>query len=126
MAWTKIPKEHHPLFMKAMPADPRATRAAELLRSDPAGRLPLTEIASRAGASGRTLERLFQVETGLKFASWRRRMRLLHALRLLASGESVTSVALEAGYESTSAFISMFRRELGVTPARYYRDSRAT
>jgi AraC-like DNA-binding protein len=47
-------------------------------------------------------------------------LRLLHALRLLAAGESVTNVALESGYDSPSAFISMFRRELGTTPSRYH------
>jgi AraC-like DNA-binding protein len=43
----------------------------------------------------------------------------LHALRLLAQGEPVTSVALESGYQSTSAFISVFKRVLGTTPFRY-------
>jgi AraC-like DNA-binding protein len=80
----------------------------------------LRKIAKRAGASLRTLERLFRSETGLPLASWRRRMRLLHALRLLAAREPVTSVALETGYDSTSAFIAMFRQEMGTTPSRYF------
>jgi AraC-like DNA-binding protein len=37
----------------------------------------------------------------------------------LASGEKLTTAALDAGYNSTSAFISMFRKQLGKTPARY-------
>ena len=47
-------------------------------------------------------------------------MRLLHALRLLAAGQSVTTVALEVGYDSPSAFIAMFRRSLGATPGGYF------
>jgi AraC-like DNA-binding protein len=43
----------------------------------------------------------------------------LHALRLLAEGQAVTSVALEVGYQSTSAFISMFKKAMGSTPLRY-------
>jgi AraC-like DNA-binding protein len=39
-------------------------------------------------------------------------------MQLLASGEKVTSAALEAGY-SPSAFISMFRKQLGTTPKVY-------
>jgi AraC-like DNA-binding protein len=31
----------------------------------------------------------------------------------------VTRVALEVGYDNPSAFIAMFRRELGSTPRRY-------
>ncbi len=53
--------------------------------------------------------------------AWRRQLRLLHALERLASGESVTTVALALGYDSTSAFISMFRRNLGRTPGSYFR-----
>jgi AraC-like DNA-binding protein len=45
---------------------------------------------------------------------------LLQALRLLAAGRPVTSVALDVGYESASAFIAMFKRTLGVTPHRYF------
>ena len=29
------------------------------------------------------------------------------------------SVALDVGYDNTSAFIAMFRRRLGTTPMRY-------
>jgi AraC-like DNA-binding protein len=43
-------------------------------------------------------------------------------MQLLACGDQVTAVALEAGYSSTSAFISMFRKQLGTTPARYLKD----
>ena len=47
---------------------------------------------------------------------------MLHALRLLAAGESVTTAALEVGYDSTSAFISAFKSAVGTTPGRYYAD----
>jgi len=60
------------------------------------------------------------------FFQWRRRMRLMHALRLLAAGRGVTEVGLEVGYSSTSAFIAAFKRELGTTPFRYYVDERIT
>jgi AraC-like DNA-binding protein len=55
----------------------------------------------------------------LQLSRWRQRARLIHAMQSLAAGESVTNAALEAGYSSTSAFISMFRKQLGTTPARY-------
>lgn len=73
-----------------------------------------------AGASKRTIERIFIAQTGMSFGRWRQQARLLHALRLLAVGESVTAVALEAGYDSTSAFISMFKKAFGTTPSRYH------
>ena len=69
-----------------MPRDPRALRAAEMLRT-PVAMLPtLTAVAREAGASARTLERLFRRETGLSFGSWRQRARALRALAVLAAG----------------------------------------
>ena len=70
--------------------------------------------------SGRTLARMFTAETGMTFGAWRQQARLLRALELMAAGQPVTTVALDVGYESPSAFIAMFRRALGVSPARYF------
>jgi AraC-like DNA-binding protein len=109
-----------------MPRDTRARKVADLLRANPAEPASLACIAKQVGASPRTLERLFRSEANMAFGKWRQRLRLLHALRLLAAGEPVTAVALEAGYDSTSAFISMFKRELGTTPSRYHADGHAS
>jgi AraC-like DNA-binding protein len=105
------------------PSDQRALKTAALLRESPGRTESLEEIARLVGASKRTIERLFRAETGMPFNQWRQRLRLIHALRLLANGETVTSVALEAGYGSTSAFIAMFKKEVGTTPSRYYEST---
>jgi AraC-like DNA-binding protein len=57
------------------------------------------------------------------FGTWRQRARLLRALQLLASGSTVTGTAIAVGYESTSAFVHAFRRALGTTPGRYFRNA---
>lgn len=103
-----------------MPADPRAAKAASLLRSNPSTGLT-TALARQSGASTRTLERLFRFETGVSAGKWIRRMRLLRALELLGEGLPVTETAARCGYTSTSAFVSMFRKELGTTPGSYFR-----
>jgi len=105
-----------------MPRDTRALRVAQRLRDDPAEIAPVDGLARRTGASRRTLERLFHKETGMSLGRWRLQARLLHAMRLLARGESVTSIALEVGYESPSAFIAAFSQALGTTPGRYYKS----
>jgi AraC-like DNA-binding protein len=101
------------------PRDERARRVAAFLRDTPDDSASVTALARRAGASRRTIERLFARETGMTMAEWRRRLRLLHAVRLLAEREAVTSVALAVGYSSVSAFISVFKNEFGVTPRHY-------
>jgi len=104
-----------------MPRDPRALRVARRLREEPGEQAPIHGLARAAGASRRTLERLFRKETGMPLGRWRQQARLLHAMRLLARGEAVTSIALEVGYQSPSAFIEAFSSALGTTPGRYYR-----
>ena len=106
-----------------MPTDPRLLRVAQSLLANPADSRDLGEWARAAGASKRTLGRLFTAQTGMSFRVWRQQRRLLRALELLATGNNVTTIALELGYENTSAFIAMFRRCLGTTPTRYLRPT---
>ena len=108
-----------------LPSDERAMRAVEWMRAHPDDPGLIKQMAKRVAVSARTLERLFQAETGMTFGKWRQQLRLLHALRLLAAGRAVTAVALDVGYESPSAFIAMFRRTLGTTPRRYFGSSSA-
>jgi AraC-like DNA-binding protein len=103
-----------------MPVDPRAGAAAAMIEAGPAATESVTALARRAGASRRTLERLFRAETGLSVGQWRERARLLAALPLLAQGEPVAAVAHRVGYATASAFGTMFRRTLGVSPTRYF------
>jgi len=104
-----------------LPEDRRLAPIVAALQTDPADTRTLEAWTRETGASARTLARLFERETGMTFGRWRQQLRLLRALEELAAGESVTSVALSLGYDSPSAFISMFRRSLGCTPGRYFR-----
>jgi AraC-like DNA-binding protein len=103
------------------PKDPRALRVAQALVNNPGNQNSLEQICQNAGASKRTIERLFQTETNLSVGKWRQQLRLMRALELLAGGEKTTHAALEAGYSTPSAFIAMFRSTLGVTPGKYFK-----
>ena len=109
-----------------MPKDRRLLAVTTRLLDDPADQRTLAAWSRSAGASARTLARLFRAETGMSFARWRQQARLLHAMRLLARGEAVTSTALEVGYDSPSAFIAAFTQIMGTTPGRYYRAHKST
>lgn len=104
------------------PTDSRAMRVAGTLFTDPADQRTLEKLCKDSGASKRTIQRLFLNDTKMTFAKWRQQLRLLHAMRLLGCGEKVTVAALESGYGSTSAFIAMFRKQLGTTPRRYWEN----
>ncbi|MBZ8134711.1 helix-turn-helix domain-containing protein [Afifella sp. IM 167] len=69
--------------------------------------------------SRRTFTRLFRRETGLTFVAWRQQACLMAALPRLAAGETVTSVAIDLGYDNPAAFSTMFRKALGVSPRDY-------
>jgi AraC-like DNA-binding protein len=105
------------------PSDPRAKKVVECLLADPGNQATLHQLCARCGGSKRTIQRAFIAETSLSFDKWRRQLRLLHALRFLASGRKVTAAAMDAGYDSPSAFISMFKRHFGTTPTRYFQNN---
>jgi AraC-like DNA-binding protein len=104
-----------------MPKDPRLLAACRRLLDDPSRSETLEQVAERAGASSRTLARLFDRELQTTFRRWREHLRLAEAQSRIAAGASIKSVALDAGYASCSAFSAMFRRVLGVPPTRHLR-----
>jgi len=101
-----------------VPKDRRLAGIAAALIADPSDDRPLEAFAAQAGASARTLARLFLRETGLSFGRWRTRRRLLAAVERLSDGAAVTTVAYDLGYESPSAFVAMVKRETGRTPTK--------
>lgn len=102
-------------------SDQRLLRIAGMLTNDPRDRRTLAQLCRVTGAGKRSVERLFQQEIGMTFGKWRQQLRLMEGLRLLAEGAKVTHAALESGYSTPSAFISMFRKALGITPSSYFR-----
>ena len=105
-----------------LPVDARLMRIARALLDDLADPRGLEDWATFGALSARTLSRRFAAETGFTFADWRQRARLMRALEMLAAGTPVTTIALSVGYDNVSAFIAMFRRVHGVTPARFLRS----
>ena len=100
-------------------SEPRLRRIAEALAQDPADRSTLAEWARRVALSESSLARLVMKETGLSFGRWRQQLHLIVAIRELASGATVQRVSGDLGYESVTAFITMFKKALGKPPARY-------
>ncbi len=102
-----------------MPTDGRLRRIGDMMMADPADRGTMASWARRAGMSGRTLARLLSRETGMSFGRWRRQLNVMLAVKWLSRGDSIQQVAADLGYESTSSFVTMFRKALGTSPGRY-------
>lgn len=82
----------------------------------------LDEIAQQYFVSAKTISRLFQKELNMNFTVWLRQAKLLKALTDLEMKKPILNIALDLGYESSSAFSYMFKREMGLTPTEYLKQ----
>lgn len=103
-----------------MPTDRRVLKICQSLRERPEDSSTLADWAHRLQVNAKTIQRLFAAQTGMTFGQWRQQARLLRALELLASGEKILDIALTLGYESPSAFSTMFRKHFGQIPSRFF------
>lgn len=103
-----------------MPADTRVLRICEHLQQHLDDPSTLPDWARRLAVDVKTIQRLFMKETGMTFGQWRQQARLLRALELLATGEKVIDVALALGYDSPSAFATMFRKHFDAAPSHFF------
>jgi AraC-like DNA-binding protein len=106
------------------PRDDRLRAVTDLLHADPARTATLGELGRTAGASERTLSRLFHAEFGMGFHRWRTILRIHHALVHLTNGRTVTDTAMECGWSNPTSFIEAFTAVVGQTPGRYQVDLR--
>ena len=79
----------------------------------------LQVLEAQIGASGRTIGRIFQRETGMSYQQWRQQWRLLRAIELLTTGRNIGYSAFELGFASDSAFIAFFKNMTGMTPGAW-------
>jgi AraC-like DNA-binding protein/quercetin dioxygenase-like cupin family protein len=102
------------------PTDRRLREICDHLAKKPDDDATLSDWAERLSITSKTIQRAFVRETGMTFGQWRQQSRLLRALERLALGEKVVDIALELGYESPSAFATMFKRQFGRTPSQFF------
>jgi len=101
------------------PKDKRLKEIVSRLQKFPALKTDLNSWGKFVGASVRTLSRTFKRETGITYSEWKQRLSLQIAIKQLYMGDSVGNIAINLGYESSSAFIYMFKKHMKVTPSNY-------
>lgn len=99
-------------------------RARDLLAAVRSPDSSVGDAAAAAGMSSFHFIRTFSTLFGETPHRFRTRERLHVAQRLLARGHSVTDVCLEIGFSSLGSFSTLFRREIGISPAAYQRSLR--
>lgn len=109
-------------FYLPVATDDRLKLVCDHVLSQPDDNRTLVQWAAHINISSRSLSRLFRTDVGLSFVEYRQQARLLAALKLLAKGLPVTSVALDVGFSSLSAFNSLFKKSLGKTPGHFFVD----
>lgn len=89
------------------------------LETHPNDNRSVAELAHNARITERTLARKCRQDLGISLTEWRNRMRIVNAIAMLNEGKSVEYITREFGYSSASAFIAMFKKLTGTTPASY-------
>lgn len=102
-----------------LPQDKRLRALCEAVLREPTRHATLEGWARDAGASARTIARLFRDELGTSFARWRQQVLLAKAVSLASKKRPMSHIAAELGYASPSAFSAMVRRTMGQPPSRF-------
>lgn len=105
----------------SQPGDKRLQAICSALHERPDDNATVADWGQQLGVDEKTIQRLFRKETGMTFGQWRQQARLMQALELIALGERIIDVAGTLGYDSPSAFASMFKRQFGITPSQFFK-----
>jgi AraC-like DNA-binding protein len=89
------------------------------------GTMRISELAREAGLSQSALERRFRRGVGASPKKYAAIVRLRHAVKLHASGASLTEIAHAAGYADQPHFNKDFKRLSGESPEAFFRNPSA-
>ena len=114
-----MPKEHYDF---PIPKESRLHKIALAMLDNPQQRFSVEEWAKRYAMSERTLTRLIKQELGMTFGQWRRQLDIVLSLQKLSDEIPVQRIAEDLGYESVSAYIHFFKKNLGLPPKKYIKQ----
>ncbi|PNU03054.1 AraC family transcriptional regulator [Novosphingobium guangzhouense] len=103
------------------PSDAALAKLCHAFLNAPDATATIEQWAISLSMDRRRFTRIFRQQTGMSFVEWRQQACLSVALPRLAAGESVTTVALDLGYDGPNNFSTMFKRLTGAPPSRYLR-----
>jgi AraC-like DNA-binding protein len=122
-SWLAAPDAGVPGWYRAE-SDPVVGPALRLMHDDPAHPWTVAELAARTGASRASLARRFAGLVGEPPMAYLTGWRITLAADLLRQADAtIGAVARQVGYGSAFALSAAFKRERGVSPQEYRRQS---
>lgn len=106
-------------LMMPLTSDPRILPIVSELIAEPGSSKTLTQWGQQVGASGRTINRLFQAHLNMSFSAWRQKLKALKAVEMLATNMPHQHIAQQLGFESDSAFNTSFKKHFGISPGQF-------
>ncbi|EQC47529.1 DNA-binding helix-turn-helix protein [Bacteriovorax sp. Seq25_V] len=94
-------------------------RAKKFINSNLEYKLTLDAIAKSSGASSYHFIRIFSAYTGETPFGYIRRERIVKSLRLLENDLSITEIAQQVGFETSSSFNKAFKKEVKISPSDF-------
>jgi AraC family transcriptional regulator, activator of mtrCDE len=104
--------------------DPSLGPILGLLHADSARRWTIAELAKSAGQSRSGFSASFTRVIGVPPMNYVASLRMARARQLLTNPtEPVARIATTVGYDNTASFANAFKRETGMTPVQFRRQS---
>lgn len=98
----------------------RINKVIKAIIRNPSGEWTTSALAGLAGISAFHFHRIFRALTGETMFSFLQRRRLLRAIELINEDQfTLTEIALECGFDSSSSLSRAFRKYLGCSPSEY-------
>lgn len=94
-------------------------KAIRYINEHYADELDLETLAKNVFVSSYYISHLFRNEMGTTFSDYLTKVRLDNAKKCLMEGLSVEKTAELVGYNDGNYFIKIFKKYVGVTPAKY-------
>ena len=118
-------RNDNPSWLRAL-ADPQIAAALRWMFTEPGRPWTVPELARAVSMSRSAFAARFRELVGTTPLDHLTRWRMVRAAGIIQEGRplSLAAIATAVGYESESAFGKVFRREMGVSPAKYRRALR--
>lgn len=87
--------------------------------------LTLDRLAQYVGVSKYHLQRLYKRSTGMSPLAYATKLKMLDATeQLVRTDDTITEIAYDLGFKSSSHFSSMFRQYTGYSPTEYRKEGK--